>query len=173
MNKEQEGKTATFEDIKAFLIGKSNLYKSEYIQAAIVMLRKMFQDMPTEEPMETTAAPEWVIEMMRTGKEVRCKVWDTNKSNKAEHLIIGYLTNYPLPYFCDQGTAWKHAEPISSWQPKDGDAVIYRTGIGNTASGIFKRGRIYSGENSYDAENARMLPFENNESKVGHTWSEI
>jgi len=44
--KEQVGKTATFEYIKGFLIGKSDQYKSEYIQAAIVMLRMMFEAMP-------------------------------------------------------------------------------------------------------------------------------
>jgi len=171
MNKEQDAKYRNFMD---------NLTRSACHAKDIWIGCCAANGINTEEPVkdETTAAPEWVIEMMRTGKAVRCKVWDTNESNKAEHLIIGYLTNYPLPYFCDQGTAWKHAEPIPAWRPQDGEAVLFRhrENVGcewESSLGTFSKGKIYFGNHKVTAMLLVFKEFDGDFSKIGKPWSEI
>ena len=121
-----------------------------------------------------SAAPEWVIDMMRTGKPVRCKVWDDGMIER-DHRIIGYRVVGEKPYIDNMSASWDHAEPISAWRPKDGEVVLYNAGTDIAGIGTYIKGRVYHGNNSFDVvrSGARLKPFNGDESKIGTSWSEI
>ena len=61
-------------------------------------------------------APEWVIEMMKTGEPVKCMVWDGENKGKRQLTVSAYGVGGGLHYFSDAekdaGEWFEHAEPI-------------------------------------------------------------
>ena len=132
------------------------------------------------------SAPDWVIEMMKTGKPVKCIV-----NGKYEDVITGYDIVSRNPYkSCKRWlseslgreqqdeTYYNTAKPITEWKPQIGDAVFanYQTRvfIGTIIHNEYpfiawkvkeQSGRIYS------YGKADIKPFD--ASKIGKPWSEI
>jgi hypothetical protein len=132
----------------------------------------------TEEPVndETTAAPEWVIEMMRTGKAVRCRAWEDG-GLIFFRVIVGFCFDVEYSFYDDHGSTWKHAEPIPAWHPKDGEAVFYQCdSIAHIGKMVTKESdgnysiRIVNGDIAIRDPMA-VKPFD--ASKIGQPWSEI
>lgn len=123
-----------------------------------------------------SAAPAWVIDMMRTGKPVRCKVWDDDAGAGQHSAVDGYCLctgGREYRYEDTDGTPWKHAEPIHAWKPKDGEAVLTRV-FDKAEVGAFKDGHICIRDTKHRIEEVGMdaiKPF--NYSNVGRPWSEI
>jgi hypothetical protein len=174
MNKEQEAK---FEAFDAMTMPQSKNPKDDR--------RRIWQaccnanGINTEEPMETNAAPEWVIEMMRMGKAVRCNVGEGELPSPIEVDIIGYRIKEKARYRSTTGTWWEHAEPIPAWQPQDGEAVFVLKGTDwdvhvarfshvdeyNMIRVIMREG------NEHGFSRSLVKPFD--ASKIGKPWSEI
>lgn len=62
-------------------------------------------------------APDWVIEMMKTGEPVKCMVWDDEPDFKQEGTVSAFSVSdsAELKYFVDDdhaGEWFEHAEPI-------------------------------------------------------------
>lgn len=61
-------------------------------------------------------APEWVIEMMKTGEPVKCMVWDGEGLHKRKLTVSAYGIDSKLKYFSDDesdvGEWFESAEPI-------------------------------------------------------------
>jgi hypothetical protein len=178
MNKEQEGKYRDFINrLPRGACGMVDIWKGCCKANGI----------NTEEPMETNGAPEWVIEIMRTGKSVRCKVWDG-------HIKYGfgyaYITGYDINEFAsfigysdnenESGSydRWIHAVPILAWTPKEGEAVFCfgdKTGITIEKVRMVADNLVWTinlkGEASRSWDYDRVKPFD--ASNIGKTWSDI
>ena len=116
-----------------------------------------------------SAAPQWVIDMIRTGKPVWCRVWDDEYEGEVR-VIQGYILDAVYSYqdeFCVQ---WKYAEPIPAWKPKDGEAVLTRV-MDHAEAGYVKGGYLYVRSHRIPMEEAECKPFD--ESRLGWLWSEI
>jgi hypothetical protein len=135
----------------------------------------------TEDPMETNGAPEWVIEMFRTGKPIACRVCDANGKGK-DAYIMGYTVG-AFPYRDTSGTHWEHAEPIPAWTPKEGEAVFALDGRDRIHVGKITTTHPLGWDEEYrygvtcqDGEYSlwrfnNLKPFD--ASKIGKPWSEL
>ena len=126
---------------------------------------------------DEAAAPQWVIDMMRTGKPVRCRVWDEDEKGGGESLVDGYCLcsgGGEYRYEDTMGTPWKHAEPIPAWKPKDGESVLFcdDDNHGRAMAGFIRNGILYArGLMCADWEKReKVKPFD--ASKIGKPWSE-
>jgi hypothetical protein len=124
------------------------------------------------------SAPDWVIEMMKTGKPVKCNV--QNNIYKSIENIVGYDIKNKL-YIAENGLKWINAEPITEWKPQIGEAVFARY-KGLEGKYITVIGRVYKIKDdwyhikSVDDFNvftviAYIKPF--NASSIGKKWEEI
>ena len=119
---------------------------------------------------DESVAPQWVIDMIRTGKPVRCKVWDGIEEVDKKVFVTGYDVKDIHP-FCDEyGTTWHHAEPIPAWKPKDGEAVLTPV-VGRSEIGYIKGGFMLVRGMTIPIEQAEMKPLDVD--KLGDKWSEI
>jgi len=168
MNKEQEAK------FEKWYCNPNYRFISQDVARALWDLAHTVESINTEEPMETPAAPEWVIDMMLRGKPVRCKVWDGENDDPQDVLIVGYVLSSCI-YYDDQERSWKHAEPLPYWKPKEGEAVLYCGPDERAVAGVYSAGPIFecvhhSNMNGM-ARLSWMRPFD--ASKIGKPWSEI
>jgi len=170
MNKEQEGK---FERWNDSVLGQPN---SDYIMKKMAWAACLVANgINTEEPVKdkTTAVPECVIEMMRTGKAVPCVAWSID-TNKQYVQITGYDINDEFPFIgVDENGSynrWEHAEPIPAWQPQDGEAVLTPV-MGYAEIGYVRSGNVLVRTHKMPIEEAECKPLD--ESKLGWLWSEI
>lgn len=143
-----------------------------------VTLEMEVRDLPGPEKV---GAPAWVVEMMRTGQPVLCRVGRNIVPYrlllmKTEFKSI-HVTGYDLKsrFFIDiDGQHWDHAEPLSSWTPKEGEAVLYcyydDDGDPVGCLGVFSGGKIYHGTRVISVD-VGMKPFD--AYKIGKPWSEI
>ena len=131
---------------------------------------------------DEAAAPQWVIDMMRTGKPVRCRVWDEDEKGGGESLVDGYCLcsgGGEYRYEDTMGTPWKHAEPIPAWKPKEGEAVFVVRGEDTDVSvcrfshidekGIWRVVTVKGQEQGFT--DSLVKPFD--ASKIGKPWSEV
>jgi hypothetical protein len=130
-----------------------------------------------------SSAPEWVIEMMKTGKAVRCTI-----DGKHSREITGYDIRSSHPFkSCmrwydsvrcqhhEDETYYSKAEPIPAWTPKVGDAVFVRASQDNIAvvSAIMSE-KVNVIRQNGDREGwvkRSLKPFD--ASKIGLPWDEI
>lgn len=124
-------------------------------------------------PKWSSSAPEWVIDMMRTGNPVRCKVWDDiSPGSETDVYVTGYDIKAVKPYCDEFETTWQHAEPIPAWKPKDGEQVIFAKPEDDTVLlGVYYKGEIHCGDLYYTADGMRYAELDI--AKLGKPWSEI
>jgi len=114
------------------------------------------------------AAPEWVIEMMMTGKSVRCKCWDDCKGHASYEDITGYdlSSNYP---FIGENQGWKHAEPTPEWDPKDGENVLWNN-AGTSTLGYYEKGKVWNDTVYRPVGTLLLKPFSGDVADIGKPW---
>jgi hypothetical protein len=118
-------------------------------------------------------APDWVIEMMKTGEPVRCKCRADNQANYEELMVCGYDISPGAKYRTIGGRWWPHAEPLPKWQPKDGEAVLFGCSFmgKSTYAGVYFDGVVYFRDGNMAAADCTFIPF--NASQAGKPWSEV
>lgn len=179
MNKKQEAKFEALwsQDITYGENDKpvARCYYEAGLRDANGIVEEPMRSMQSESYPKDNSAPEWVIDMIRTGNPVQCKVWDDCKEHASYDDISGYdlSSNYP---FKGENQEWKHAEPIHAWKPKDGEAVFIRTGrsdnIGQVISGDGETYKILRQDGTTERWALSSLkPFD--ASKISNPWSEI
>ena len=121
---------------------------------------------------DEAAAPQWVIDMIRTGNPVRCKVWNGPEYTGDTTFIDGYRIGAQYPFLGVQ--RWQYAEPIPAWKPKDGESVLFcdDDNHGRAMAGFIRNGILYArGLMCADWEKReKVKPFD--ASKIGKPWSE-
>lgn len=144
---------------------------------------------------DSNGAPEWVIDIMRTGKPVRCYVQRYSKDEGSLAFTRGRfkVTGYSIHKgFRAAGEWWDEAipedkadtekfkdkRPIPAWKPQDGEAVFVRQRdhVGapwEIAYGTFSDGKVYFGRHCMSAGLLCLKPFDGDYSKIGKPWSEI
>lgn len=177
MNKKQEDKLEygyLFYSDKDLREGEKSVFRAGY--EACLESNGIGEE--TQEPSEH-GAPEWVIDMIRSGKPVRCKVWDDDEKTSEIAMIDCYCMcngGGEFRYSDVMGEPWKHAEPIPAWEPKDGEAVFARHGagyiVGRVERVIMDVAHIHDTEGRTFTYNVHDLkPFD--ASKIGKPWSEL
>lgn len=124
-------------------------------------------------------APDWVIEMMKTGKPVKCMV-RTDIGDK-EIDIVGYSVSPREKYIATNGAEYTYAEPVTEWKPKQGDVVFANIWHGGTEMKVHKV--VIQEINDTNVEcfettpmtvkvsRSSIKPFD--ASKIGNPWDEI
>jgi len=176
MNKEQEAKFEEFDEKTVPVFSGNKKNERKWIWQACCKANGI----NTEEPVkdETIAAPEWVIEMMRTGRAVRCRA--VNQTTNATMTINGYQLDSTYPYlgYDDSGEydTWADVEPLPAWKPKDGEAVFagYGNGyvVGRIERIVLDVAHVHDTNCRTFTYNIKDLkPFD--ASKIGKPWIEI
>lgn len=125
-----------------------------------------------------SAVPPWVMEMFRTGKPVRCTVWDDPNVGH-DRLVNGYHKGASHP-FMTEGVAsrgyWKHAEPIPvpKWVPKEGEPCLFCDDDGRGMAGFIYNGHLYARGlmwADWKKNPSDVKPFD--PAKIGLPWDQI
>ena len=66
----------------------------------------------TTKPIDFTGCHLVIAEALRSGEEIKCRVWDNKGDVKREVWICRYKGRADLPYRADSDMPWKYAEPI-------------------------------------------------------------
>jgi hypothetical protein len=92
----------------------------------------------------------------------------------ADEVRIAYAKkNTPPDHICDR--IMTISRPLPTWQPQDGEAVLYNAGTDIAGIGTYIKGRVYHGNQSFHVERsgARLKPYDGDETKIGRMWSDI
>ena len=66
----------------------------------------------TTKPIDFTGCHPVVVEALKRGEAIKCKVWDCKGDRKKELWICLYNGRSDLPYRSETDTPWRYAEPI-------------------------------------------------------------